>query len=88
MNLFEITSLLMVLTALFSYINYRMLRLPTTIGVMFTALASSLGIVLLSWMGVDIGQAHVARILETVDFNQALAKFLLAGIERQIAKNN
>jgi len=45
MKLFEITAILMVLTALFSYINYHVLRMPTTIGVMFIALAVSLGIV-------------------------------------------
>ena len=71
MKLFEITAVLMVLTALFSYINYRVLRMPTTIGVMFIALVVSLEIVTLGWLGLDIGQASVARILETIDFNQA-----------------
>jgi len=78
MSFFEITAILMVLTALFSYVNYRVLHMPTTIGVMFIALAASLGIVLLSWLGVDIGQHHVARILETIDFNQALLHGILS----------
>ena len=78
MKLFEITAILMVLTALFSYINYRVLRMPTTIGVMFIALAVSLGIVALGWLGMDIGQAGVARILETIDFNQALLHGMLS----------
>ena len=43
MKIFEITALLMVLTALFSFINYRVLRMPTTIGVMFIALALVMG---------------------------------------------
>jgi CPA1 family monovalent cation:H+ antiporter len=68
----------MVLTALFSYINYRVLRMPTTIGVMFIALAASLGIVALGWLGMDIGQANLARILETIDFNQALLHGMLS----------
>jgi CPA1 family monovalent cation:H+ antiporter len=68
----------MVLTALFSYINYRVLRMPTTIGVMFIALVVSLGIVALGWLGMDIGQASVARILETIDFNQALLHGMLS----------
>ena len=78
MKLFEITAVLMVLTALFSYINYRVLRMPTTIGVMFIALVVSLGIVTLGWLGLDIGQASVARILETIDFNQALLHGMLS----------
>ena len=78
MKIFEITALLMVLTALFSFINYRVLRMPTTIGVMFIALVVSLGIVALGWIGVDIGQSNVARILNAVDFNQALLHGMLS----------
>ncbi|MDD3815947.1 MAG: sodium:proton antiporter, partial [Desulfocapsaceae bacterium] len=78
MKLFEITAILMVLTALFSFINYRMLRMPTTIGVMFIALLFSLGIVSLGWLGIDIGQAGVAQMLETIDFNQALLHGMLS----------
>ncbi len=68
----------MVLTALFSFINYRILRMPTTIGVMFIALLVSLGIVSLGWLGIDIGQARVAQMLETIDFNQALLHGMLS----------
>lgn len=68
----------MVLTALFSFINYRMLRMPTTIGVMFIALVFSLGIVSLGWLGIDIGQAGVAQMLESIDFNQALLHGMLS----------
>ncbi len=78
MTLFEITAILMVLTALFSYINYRVLRMPTTIGVMIIALIVSLGFVALGWLGLEIGQANVARILKAVDFNQALLHGMLS----------
>jgi CPA1 family monovalent cation:H+ antiporter len=78
MKLFEITAILMVLTALFSYINYRVLRMPTTIGVMFIALIVSLGMVALGWLGIDIGQAGVERVLATIDFNQALLHGMLS----------
>ena len=78
MKIFELTSILMVLTALFSYINYRVLRLPTTIGVMFIALVVSLVIVALGWIGIDIGQAGVEQMLEGVDFNQTLLHGMLS----------
>ncbi|OEU57684.1 MAG: sodium:proton antiporter [Desulfuromonadales bacterium C00003096] len=68
----------MVLTALFSFINYRVLRMPTTIGVMFIALVASLGMVALGWLGVDIGQANVAKILSGIDFNQTLLHGMLS----------
>ena len=78
MNLFEITAILMVLTAVFSYINYRVLHFPTTIGVMFIALLISLGIVALGSLGVDIGQTRVAGVLKNIDFNQALLHGMLS----------
>ncbi len=78
MTLFEITAVLMVLTALFSFINYRVLRMPTTIGVMFIALVVSLGIVALGWIGVDIGQSNFARILNVIDFDQTLLHGMLS----------
>jgi len=78
MSLFEISAILIVLTALFSYINYRVLHMPTTIGVMFIALAVSLVLVILGWAGVDIGQLHVARILTTIDFNKVLLHGILS----------
>ncbi len=72
MTLFEITAILMVLTAVFSYINYRVLHMPTTIGVMFIALAASLSFVALGWLGMDIGQTTVAGILAKIDFHRTL----------------
>ncbi|MGK2906439.1 MAG: cation:proton antiporter [Desulfuromonadales bacterium] len=78
MKIFEITALLMVLTALFSFINYCVLRMPTTIGVMFISLVVSLGIIGLGWIGIDIGQPEIDRILKAVDFNQALLHGMLS----------
>ena len=47
MNLFHIMAILISLAALFSFFNYRYLRLPTVIGLMLIALLASLGLVLL-----------------------------------------
>lgn len=68
----------MVLTALFSYANYRVLHLPATIGVMFISLAVSLGFVALGWLGMEIGQARVSGLLNTIDFNKALLHGMLS----------
>ena len=78
MTFFEITSILMVLTALFGFINYRVLHMPTTIGVMLIALIFSLGMVLLGWLGIDIGQADIERMLNSIDFNQTLLHGMLS----------
>ncbi len=67
----------MVLTALFSYINYHSLRFPT-IGVMFISLPVSAGFVALGILGVEIVQTHVAGMLGAIDFNKALLPGMLS----------
>ncbi len=43
MNFFQISAVLIVMTALFSYLNYRRLHLPTTIGVMLMTFPRNCG---------------------------------------------
>ena len=51
---FQIIALMVSLTALFSYINSRWLKLPSTIGVMLLALLSSLSLAGLKALGIPI----------------------------------
>lgn len=78
MGIFDITTILMVLTAVFSYINYRTLKLPTTIGVMGVSLLVSLGIAGMGIFGVDLPQHHAERIISNIDFNKTLLHGMLA----------
>ena len=71
MTLLEISSVLITLTALFSYLNHRLFRLPTTIGVMVISLVVSLGLILLGKLGLGI-EHQAAALLERVDFDFAL----------------
>jgi CPA1 family monovalent cation:H+ antiporter len=76
MTVFEIFATLITLAAIFGYVNYRLLRLPTTIGMMVMALVLSL---ILIWVGrysppvLSLGQ----DLLESIDFNQALMHGML-----------
>ena len=45
MSVFEVMAMLLPLTALFSYANYRFIKLPITIGVMLIALVGSLTLI-------------------------------------------
>ena len=47
MDSFQIAAALLTLAAIFSYLNHRWLKLPTTIGLMLIAMASSLALVAL-----------------------------------------
>jgi CPA1 family monovalent cation:H+ antiporter len=47
MSIFDIASALVLLAALFGYLNLRILKLPPTIGLMIIALVSSLAVILM-----------------------------------------
>ena len=77
MNLFEIVALLITLTAVFSYLNYSYLRLPTTIGVMLISLLFSVSLLILRKFGIDFTDS--ARIiLHRIEFDETLMQGLLS----------
>ena len=77
MNLINTITVVVCLSALFGYLNHRLLKLPVKIGLMVIALAMSLGLVLLNSLG--IGLAGEARALvQGIDFNLALMQGMLS----------
>ncbi len=77
MSLFNILAFLITLSAVFSYVNHRYLKLPTTIGLLVIALSMSLAMVVLGTFGV--GFEPVARsLLESIDFNETLLGGMLS----------
>ena len=77
MNLFDIIAILITLTAIFSYVNYCFLKLPTTIGVMLIGLLMSIGLIMLKYVGLDI-TTHAHDIISKIDFNQTLMQGMLS----------
>ena len=77
MTAFQIGALLLALTAGFSYVNHRWIKLPTTIGVMLIALTMSLGLVMLSWILPQPVQ-FAENILHRVDFYHTLLEGMLS----------
>jgi CPA1 family monovalent cation:H+ antiporter len=77
MGILEISAVLLTLAALFSYINFRFLKFPATIGMMIF----SLGMALLL-LGLDVIFPGVAapaeRLVESIDFNKTLMHGMLA----------
>ncbi len=75
----DIAAACLVVTALLSYLNHRFVGLPTTIGVMATALGCSLTIVALDSLGI----AHALReyeesLLRAIDFSDVLMQGMLS----------
>jgi len=79
MSIFTIAAILVGLSALFGYLNHRILHLPHTIGLVVIALAASL-----SMIAYDLIQpsAHigpkVSSILRQIDFNETLMRGMLS----------
>jgi len=78
MALQNIVALLLSLAAVFSYLNYRFVRLPTTIGLMLIALLVSLAILLLSKLGLAFPETWAQHVVESIDFNQTLLHGMLS----------
>ena len=77
MKLFNILAILITLSAVFSYINHRFIKLPTTIGVMAIALLGSLGIAALGPLGFGL-EEDAMRLLDSIDFDETLLHGMLS----------
>ena len=75
MYLFNIIAIIITLSALFSFINYRFIKLPSVIGLMVISLFVSLGIITLNLVGFDL---RVASLMREIDFNQTLMVGMLS----------
>lgn len=78
MDLLTISSILLTVSALFAYINYMYIKLPTTIGIMVISLIFSVVLVLLSKLGLGSGIELGQSLLTQIDFNEALMNGMLA----------
>ncbi len=78
MDQITIIAILLTLSAVFAYINFRFIKLPTTIGVMFVALVFSLLSILLEKLGITDIHNFATNLLAGIDFNQALMDGMLS----------
>ena len=80
MFLIDVFALLLTITAVFSYLNYRFIRLPTAIGVMAISLAGSVGLIGLKRLGFPV-DAAARSLIGKIDFDatflQGMLSFLL-----------
>ena len=75
--MFVLLSVLVSIAALFSFVSYRILRLPLTVGVMVLSLCSSLLLIVLSHSFPGLHNAAVA-IVADIDFTQVVLHGMLA----------
>ncbi|MBK1629972.1 sodium:proton antiporter [Thiohalocapsa halophila] len=77
MGLFDIIAILITLSAVFSWINHRFLKMPTAIGLMLIALLVSLAL-LLPIPGSDGLEADAQAMLNSIDFDAAVLHGMLS----------
>ncbi|MFD2721073.1 cation:proton antiporter [Hymenobacter monticola] len=77
MELYNTLALLIVVAAIFGYLNHRFLKLPNTIGLMVLALVSSLAAIGLGKLGVD-WVLTASRLVRGFDFHTALMQVMLS----------
>ncbi|MHC4140165.1 MAG: cation:proton antiporter [Planctomycetota bacterium] len=78
MEMLDLCALLLSMAAIFSYINFRFIKLPTTIGIMLIAMLISVSLVILGHCGFEGIQNRATAVLEGVDFNKALMHGMLS----------
>jgi len=76
MDILRIISVLISLSAVFSFINYRYFRLPRTIGLMLFALALSVALIVIGRTGWDVRDQATA-LIQRIDFNRLLLQGML-----------
>ncbi len=79
MSIINTIAILISLAAIFSYINYRFLKIPSTIGLLAIALLMSLSIVVMGKFGLPI-EDHAKELLRGIDFNEALMQGMLSAL--------
>ncbi|WP_437490309.1 sodium:proton antiporter [Sorangium sp. So ce1014] len=76
MDLFQVSAALLSLAAVFSFVNHRFLKLPTTIGLMLIAMTASLVMVAVGELFPAV-EAKAREHLSGIDFNKTLMQGML-----------
>jgi len=76
LEIYNLITIIIVLAALFSYINFKYIKLPGTIGIMLLSLVASLIIINIGFFHPDFFK-KTTHLISTLDFNTALMKVML-----------
>jgi len=77
MNYFEIASILVMLSAVFGYLNEKYLKLPTTIGLMLIAIVFTLITIVSSYINPVLFD-HQRELISQIDFSTVLLDMMLS----------
>ena len=76
----QVIAVLLVLAAVFSYVNERFLGISPTIGMLLLSLFVAVPIMVAGYLGWTTGQQEVLSFLESLDFRRTLMYALLLSL--------
>jgi CPA1 family monovalent cation:H+ antiporter len=77
MDLFTVIAILTTICALFAYVNFRYVKLPTTIGLMLIALLTSIAVLIVGQFSPTVLQG-VEELISEIDFPQVVLEVMLS----------
>lgn len=78
MNILNTIAILLTLSAVFSYLNYRFIKLPTAIGIMLISLVLSLLLLLSGKLGLFDVSHQASTLISKIDFHTTLINGMLS----------
>ncbi len=78
MSFYDLSAVLITLAAFFSYLNYRYIGLPTTIGLMAMSLTASMALIFLAQFGLISFEGQVKELLGHLNFYDTLMHGMLS----------
>ena len=78
MSFFDIAGILVALAAAFAFINHKLLKLPTTVGLMLLAMLHAVALLVIDWIVPGAGALTAAEtLIGSIDFDQTLMQGML-----------
>ncbi len=77
MSFYNTLTVIIVLAAIFGYVNYRFLKLPNTIGIMLMSLAASFLVIAIGWIRPELFYKSI-MVISSVNFYTLLMKIMLS----------
>ncbi len=78
MNIFSTLSFLFTISAILSYINYRYIKLQSSIAITLATMLLTVGIIVLSSFGINVGEKEIITAFNTLNFHSLLMNGMLS----------
>lgn len=78
MNILSILSFLFTFAVLLGYINHRFIKMQSSIAITLTTMVLTIGVLLLSSWGVNVGKHEIVIAFEKIDFHSLLMNGMLS----------